>query len=254
MITNTNAFFILKQQIQSSIDFSVLCCQAVPALKAYIKAVEKGSAPKLPDADHFKGDPNFDQLKGYIPEYRKNLGKLMFINSFSYFEAYFKSLIAEVLEFHGGKDAFVDRAKKRQHQHLVFAEGTDTKKSANKLREYAKPSKSFKYIKYTNKIEHTDFRFPSELFAAFGIFELGTNYSDLKASQIPHVAQLCFGVDLTESEVESFSSYRNLRNSVAHGQTLTIDFNEANAANSFLRSLALKIDKHVVKHFLVIEI
>ena len=254
MITNSNAFFILKQQIQSSIDFSVLCCHAVPALNAYIKAVENGVAKKLPDADHFKGDPNFEQLREYIPEYRRNLGKLMFINSFSYFEAYFKSLISEVLNFHGGKDAFVDRAQKRQHQHLVFAENKETRTAANKLREYAKPSHRLKYVKYTKEIEHTDFRFPSELFAAFGIVELGTNYSDLKASQIPHVAKLCFGVELTESEISTFSSYRDLRNNVAHGKTLSIEFNEANSANKFLRALALKIDRHVVKHFLVVEI
>ncbi|QJI39455.1 hypothetical protein HKK52_00430 [Pseudomonas sp. ADAK2] len=254
MITNSNAFFILKQQIQSAIDFSVLCCHAVPALNAYIKAVEKGGAPKLPDADHFKGDPNFEQLRGYIPEYRRNLGKLMFINSFSYFEAYFKSLISEVLKFHGGQEAFVERARERQHQHLVFAEDQKTKNAANKLREHAKPSHSLKYVKYTNEIEHTDFRFPSELFAAFGIMELGNSYSDLKASQIPHVAQYCFGVELTAADITSFSSYRDLRNNVVHGKTLTVEFNEANAANKFLRALALKIDKHVVRHFLVIEI
>lgn len=122
MISNSKSFSVLKQQIQSAIDFSVLCCHAVPSLNAYIKAVEKGGAPKLPDADHFKGDPNFDQLRGYIPEYRKNLGKLMFINSFSYFEAYFKSLICEVMEFHGGQDDFVQQSLTRQHDHLLFAD------------------------------------------------------------------------------------------------------------------------------------
>ncbi|EKO5201071.1 hypothetical protein P0J05_004152, partial [Vibrio vulnificus] len=58
MITNTKAFEVLKGQIQSTLDFSVLCCQAVPALNAYMKAVDKGAAKKLPDADHFqKSEP-----------------------------------------------------------------------------------------------------------------------------------------------------------------------------------------------------
>lgn len=253
MITNSNAFVVLKEQIQSTIDFSVLCCQAVPSLNAYMKAVEKGAAPKLPDADHFKGDPNFDQLKGYIPDYRKNLGKLMFINSFSYFEAYFKSLIEETLDFHGGQDSFVRLSLKKQHQHLTFSENEATRKSANKLREYPKPSHKLKYLKHTDEIDHTDFRFPSELFATFGIMELGNNYRDLKASQIPHVAKWCFGVDLTDKEIEDFSYYRDLRNRVAHGKVSTIEFNEANSANKFLREMALKIDRHVVKHFFVIE-
>ncbi|MBD9609542.1 HEPN domain-containing protein [Pseudomonas sp. PDM08] len=254
MISNSNSFSILKQQIQSAIDFSVLCCHAVPALNAYIKAVEKGAAKKLPDADHFKGDPNFDQLRGYIPEYRKKLGKLMFINSFSYFEAYFKSLIEEVLDFHGGQSNFVQQSLIRQRDHLAFADSENARNSANKLRQYAKPGHEQKYAKHTKILEHSDFRFPSELFAAFGIMELGTNYRDLKASQIPHVAQWCFGIELTQAELDTFSSYRDLRNSVVHGKKLSVEFNEANAANTFLRSLALKIDKHVVKHFFVIEV
>lgn len=253
MISNSKSFSVLKQQIQSAIDFSVLCCHAVPSLNAYIKAVENGAAPKLPDADHFKGDPNFDQLRGYIPEYRKNLGKLMFINSFSYFEAYFKSLICEVMEFHGGQDDFVQQSLMRQHEHLLYADREPAKSSANKLREYSKPSHKQKYAKHTKELDHTDFRFPSELFATFGIMELSSNYRDLKASQIPYVAKWCFGVDLTEAELEQFSTYRNLRNNAVHGKMMTVEFNVANAANKFLRSFALKIDRHVVKHFFVIE-
>lgn len=253
MISNSKSFSILKQQIQSAIDFSVLCCHAVPSLNAYIKAVEGGSAKKLPDADHFKGDPNFGQLRGYIPEYRKNLGKLMFINSFSYFEAYFKSLISEVIEFHGGQDNFVQQSLVRQHDHLSFADSEPAKNSANKLREYSKPSHKQKYAKHTKTLEHTDFRFPSELFATFGIMELGSNYRDLKASQIPHVAKWCFGVDLNDTELDQFSMYRDLRNNVVHGKTMNVEFNQANAANKFLRAFALKIDKHVTKHFFVIE-
>jgi hypothetical protein len=253
MISNTKSFELLKGQIQSTLDFSVLCCQAVPALNAYMKAVELGSVPKLPDADHFKGEPNFEQLKGFIPEYRKNLGKLMFISSFSYFEAYFKALIEEVLTFHGGQDDFVELSLKKQNQHMHYAEQDTPRKSANKLREYPKKGKEQKYLKHIKEINHTDFRFPSELFSTFGIMELGNNYRDLKASQIPHVAGWCFGVELTEDEISSYSKLRDLRNRVAHGKVTQIEFNEANSANQFLRNLAIKIDKHVVKHFLVIE-
>lgn len=253
MISNTKSFELLKGQIQSTLDFSVLCCQAVPALNAYMKAVDMGSAPKLPDADHFKGAPNFDQLRAFIPDYRKNLGKLMFISSFTYFEAYFKALIEEVLLFHGGQEAFVELSLKKQKRHMNHAEQPLPKSSANKLREYAKKGKELKYISHAKNLEHTDFRFPSELFSTFGIIELGNNYRDLKASQIPHVAKWCFGVELSIDETDTFSKYRDLRNRVAHGTVTTIEFNEAIKANDFLRNFALKIDKHVVKHFFVIE-
>lgn len=253
MISNSKSFELLKGQIQSTLDFSVLCCQAIPALNAYMKAVEKGRADKLPDADHFKGEPNFEQLKGFIPEYRKNLGKLMFISSFSYFEAYFKALIEEVLNFHNGQTCFVELSLNRQAKHMHYAEQDAPKKSANKLREYAKKGKELKYAKHVKELDNTYFRFPSELFSTFGIVELGNNYRDLKASQIPHVARWCFGVELTEDEIGQFSNLRDLRNRVAHGKVTQIEFNEANSANQFLRDLAIKIDKHVIKHFLIIE-
>lgn len=191
MISNSNSFIILKAQNQSILDFSVLCCQAVPSLNAYMKAVENGSAPKLPDADYYGGEPDFERLKSLIPDYRKNLGKLIFISSFSYFEAYFKSLVEEVLDFHGGLELFVETSVRKQQQHLKYAKKETTKKSVRKLREYPKPGKEQKYLKHAEKLDKTDFRFPSELFATFGIKELGNNYRDLKASQIPHVAKYC---------------------------------------------------------------
>ncbi|ELB2059298.1 HEPN domain-containing protein [Vibrio parahaemolyticus] len=253
MITNTKSFELLKGQIQSTLDFSVLCCQAVPALKAYMKAVENNSAPKLPDADHFKGEPNFEQLREFIPVYRKNLGKLLFINTFSYFEAYFKALISEVLEFHGKQEEFVKLSLEKQRQHMSYSEQDTPRKSANKLREYKKENKKMKYFKHIRELEHTDFRFPSELFATFGIMELGNNYKNLKASQIPYVMKWCFGVDLTEEEESIFYELRELRNEIAHGKVTEIDFIKANKSNAFLRNLAIKIDKHVVKHFMLIE-
>ena len=71
MIKATEAYKKLKAQIQDSIDFVYLNCHAVPSLKGYIKAVEKGSADKLPDADHFTESSNHDRLRKIIPNYKK---------------------------------------------------------------------------------------------------------------------------------------------------------------------------------------
>lgn len=254
MITHSKSYSILKNQTQESLDFAVLCCTAVPSLNAYIKAVEKGGKSKLPDVDYFKGEPNLDQLKKYMPKYKQNLGRLIFINAFTYFEDYFKSLIQEILTFHGGKEIFAEKSLKNYHSHLACVEQEDIRISANKLREYPKSKNKQRYIKHTKQITHTDFRFPSELFATFGIMEFGRKADDLKASQIPEIAIYCFGVQLSEDELSSFKDYRELRNAVAHGKTLTIEFKEALKASSFLRDLALKIDSHIVKHFFVIEL
>ncbi|CAH6923348.1 HEPN_RiboL-PSP domain-containing protein [Vibrio chagasii] len=255
MITNSKSFEVLKEQIQSTLDFSVLTCHAVPALKAYMKAVEGEYAEKLPDADYFKGNDNsFEQLRGFVPEYKKSLGKLVFISSFSYFEAYFKSLIAEVLKFHGGHETFLELSQEKQAIHMRTVDQDEgIRKSANKLRDYRKSGKEQKYSKHTEELENTEFRFPSELFATFGLKELGTNYQDLKASQIPYIAKWCFGVSLTKEEEGTFSSYRELRNKAAHGKLTQLDLSEATEINQFLRNLAIKIDKHVVGHYFVIE-
>ncbi|WP_256844252.1 MULTISPECIES: HEPN domain-containing protein [unclassified Pantoea] len=253
MMTNSKAFEVLKGQTQSSLDFAVLCCNAVPALKGYIKALEAEKVKKLPNADYFKGDPNLEQLKSFSTSYKKNLGKLLFINTFSYFESYFKELISEIKDFHGGKDSFKDAAIKKRKQHILFSDRTETSAHANKLREYKKGTHLSKYRKHISALEHTDFRFPSEMLSTFGLIELFGSYSDLKASQIPYVAEHAFGVEFSKNEIEEFSKLRDLRNKIAHGKVSQVEFKKAIEMNYFMRQLALKIDKHVVKHFLVIE-
>jgi hypothetical protein len=243
---------VLKEQNQTLFDFAVLACQSVPALKAYMKAVEGGAAPKLPDADHFKGDPDFAQLREFATGYKKTLGRLVFISSFSYFEAYFKALLEEILSFHGGHDEFVQAAVRRTDLHDASCADPIVEKSSNKLREYPKKHFAPAYRKHIKALETTDFRFPSELFSSFGIMEL-KNYLDLKAAQIPHVARWALGVPLTASEEDTFSKHRDTRNEIAHGSLVELDFTRGLAASRFLRDLSVKIDKHVVKHFLVIE-
>lgn len=252
MISNTKAFVVLKHQNQALMDFSVLCCQSVPALRGYMKAVAAGSAAKLPDADHFKGAPDFAQLGKFATTYRKTLGRLVFLSSFSYFEAYFKALIAEVLEFHGGREALVETSRRRQANHRSACDEPAIAKSAAKLREYKKPHWKPAYENQLRALEGTNFRFPSELFSTFGIVELD-HYRELKASEIPHVAKWCFGVPLLEPEETAFSKWRDLRNDIAHGNVVHVDFKTSLHASRSLRELSIKIDKHVVRHFLVIE-
>ena len=253
MISNSKAFEVLKGQTQSTLDFAVLCCQAVPALKGYIKALEHGSVDKLPDADYFKGEPNIEQLKGFSSKYKKNRGKLLFINTFSYFESYFKDLISEIENFHGGKEAFRDAALKKQKKHMNIHSDQQLILNSNKLREYKKQTHLLKYTKHISALEHTDFRFPSEMLSTFGLIELFKNYSDLKASEIPHVAEYAFGVEISSMELEVYSKYRDLRNKIAHGKISEVEFKEAIEMNYFMRTLALKIDKQVVRNFFLIE-
>lgn len=296
MITHSNSYIILKNQTESSMNFAYLCCKAMPTLNYCINLVKESKEGKiklikddkeielkLPKADYFKTEHSVEKLKEYKTYYRKNLAKLIFINSFSYFESYFKDLIKELLNFHGGKEQFIKTSKYKELQHLKCEENIDLKKAINKLREYAsKPvkkekystGKKEKYSKYIEELDNTSFRFPSELFATFGIIRLG-EYIENKylynASKILDIAQDCFGVELSKEEISKFNTYRDFRNDVAHGKVLPpekelqngrniedinfkdFEFKHAQEANKFFKTLALKIDKHVVKHFFVIE-
>lgn len=253
MIPNTKSFCVLKQQVQEVIDFSVLCCTAVPSMKGYIKAVENGVAGKIPDPDYYKGQPNYDQLKGFVPSYRKNLGKLILLSSFSYFEAYFKSLIDEIFEFHGGFESLIDSSLKRQLAHMSFIDTEPAKTAVRKLKEYPKRNKKQKYEKYAKELENSEFRFPSELMSAFGLKELHSRYKDMKSVEIPYFVIWCFGVSLTNDEVDRFHKIRETRNEIAHGKKEYIELKESLAFNQELRSLAMKIDSHIVNHYFVIE-
>ena len=107
MIDCSNAYKKLREQTQDSLDFILLCCHAVPALKGYIKAVKKGSADKLPDPDYFGGLADYERLMQSVPSYRKVLGRFLILSSFSYFEAYFSNVLKEIFEFHGGEAEFL---------------------------------------------------------------------------------------------------------------------------------------------------
>jgi hypothetical protein len=252
MISNKKAFLVLKQQNQALFDFTVLTCQAVPALKGYMKAVDAGAAKALPDADYFRSPPDFVQLRGFITSYKKSLGRLVLLSSFSYFEAYFKDFLKEVIDFHGGEDAFAAASARRLSAHMDACDTPAISKSVAKLREYRKKNLGPKYEKHIKLLEKTDFRFPSELFATFGLMEL-RRYSDLKAEQIPRVAKTGFGVDVSQSDEDKFKELREKRNSIAHGTLHQVDLTEGIKASKFLREFSIKIDQHVVKHFLVIE-
>lgn len=255
MIDSTNAYKKLKEQIQESIDFAILCCHAVPALKGYMKAVDKGSAPKIPDPDFWGGLVQYERLKEISPNYRKVLGKYLVLSSFSYFEAFVTDVVKEIFEFHGGKDKFVARAIDKRDK-TVAVVNTDTEKSVKKLREIMKPGKSGKYTKVNNELTSKGYRFPSDHFSAYGISHLWSQIDDgnVRASQIPLIIQNGLGLAWSDDEIDKFNKMRELRNEIAHGRKTGVDLSKAIDDNKFLRKLAIKIDKYIVKHYLIIEI
>lgn len=249
MIDNSKAYKKLKKQSQESMDFIILCCHAVPSLKGYIKAVENNAAPKLPDPDIFVSPTSIERLKEISPKYRKTLGKLLILNSFSYFEAYVIDLLKEIFEFHGGDEKFLQAAI--QKRNVIFDGKFDP--VVRKLREPAKKGKEAKYRKLRAELINGEYRFPTDIFSVYGIMRMQERLKELKASQIPDLLKDALGLSLSESDLERFSNMRELRNDIAHGKVSEVDLKKAIDDNDFLRTLAVKIDSHVINYFFVID-
>lgn len=163
MIKSSKSYHTLKGQIQLSLDFVLLCCHSMPALKGYIKAVEKGSADKIPDPDLFKHIAEYDRLKQIIPNYRKTIGRFLVLSSFSYFEAYVSDVIDELFLINGGDEDFLNVVKDKRGDHFKVVASLNEK--AKKLREKKDKSKTAKYRKIIDELTKSNYKFPSELLA-----------------------------------------------------------------------------------------
>ena len=78
----------------------------------------------------------------------------------------------------------------------------------------------------------------------------------IPAANIPELTESVLQLQLDEvSEIETFQNYREIRNRIAHGRAGASDLHlkKAIEANNFLRNLALKIDKHTVQNFFIVE-
>lgn len=254
MIPHSRAFIRLKNDAQSVFDFAMVVSYAVPALKYALRNLKADdSIPFKPD--HFNSRPvATEKVRENAKEYKKLLSRYIFLSTFSYFEAYFHDLLKEVVEFHG-RDDFKKQVSISQNLSLDSPELVAAKR---KLQEYYKSSEKSKYKKYGRELAAEGFRFPSRLLGSYGLSKLielaDADY--IPAAKIPELAQSIFQLPLDAStEIEPFSAYREQRNRIAHGRadTATLNLTKAVEANHFLRNLALKIDRHVVEHFFVVE-
>lgn len=254
MITHSQAFSRLKDEAQSVFDFAIVVSYAVPALKYSLKNLsETDPIPFKPE--HFDSRPIATaKVRENAKEYKKLLSQYVFLSAFSFFEAYFHDLLKEVIQFHG-VEGLRQQIAISHNLTLTLPEDTKAKK---KLQEYPKPSETKKYEKYGRNLAARGFRFPSALLGSYGLAKLIelANAEYISPSKIPELVQSIFQLPLdAKSEVEPFNAYREQRNRIAHGRAdgASLHLSKAVEANNFLRNLALKIDRHVVDHYLVVE-
>ena len=257
MKTHTDSYTRLKQQVIELFDFVLGVGYAMPLLKTRIKEIELGKWQKTPlEPDFLKRDSRSPQeiKQKSIANYKSKLSNYLVLSSFSYFEDYVKSVIDEIIEFHGGKTEFVERAKRRSNG-FMLAKSADIETHKRKLQEPIKiePPKTEKYKKHTNALLKLGYRFPSELFSAYGLQVFIRKTKSLKVQEIPELLRDALNVGLDEQLVKDYHSIRDIRNRIAHGERIRLSIRKALEIHNKLHKLAIIIDKHLIEYFYIIE-
>jgi hypothetical protein len=252
MISHTDAFKVYRDLGQAHLNFIVLTCNAVPALQAELTMT--GSTSKIAP-DHFKAGSNASaELLGYAANYQEELARSALITVFSYFEAYVKDALIEVVAFHGG-DAELRKMARTRAQKFFGTVSKNVDDSRKKLRDRPDSRKREKYEKHVMILEKAGYRFPTDLLAHFGAAQLlrKVGKRGLKAFEIPDLLEDALLFPLAPGERTTFEDIRAARNGIAHGKGSKLTLKKALRYSSELHRLAASVDAHIVRHFLVIQ-
>ncbi|HQS19424.1 HEPN domain-containing protein [Reyranella sp.] len=251
MIPRSNAFATYRELSQAHINFVVLVCHAVPALRADL-ATPPTSLSNAPD--YFKPTSK-TVLNGYVAHYRGDLGRTTLVAIFSYFESYVKEVLSEIISFHGGAKELKALALARSTKFLTKPPA-DILSSKRKLQEPAKKELKFKYQKHSKTLDNKGFKFPSELLAHFGVVHMLSKADEkrgMRAWDVPDILADCLLFPLSATDRAHFERVRSVRNKIAHGKKTTVTLEESLRTASELHALASKIDNHLVEHFFVLQ-
>lgn len=256
MLHHTNAFILWKTQTQDVLDFAVVACYAVPNLQRDLKQAEADNIEKvLIEPDHFNNaGESVSRLLQLSNDYQAKLSKYVLLSNFSFFESYVRRAFEEIVQFHGGKEQFPTRIRNRTVRAMSNT-SQEMNVSKNKLQEYPKAGKELKYQKHAKILRANGYPFPSELFSSFGATQLMSEIRErnFKSHKIPRLLREAFLMDLSDADETEFTRIRNIRNSIAHGKPANLTWRNALEINRFLREFAIRIDKHLVGNFMLIE-
>jgi hypothetical protein len=254
MITHTKAFLVFRTLSQAHINFAVLVCHAVPALRADLSL--SSIMPTNPP-DHFKTDRTpKSEVARYVSSYQDELARVTVNAVFSYFEAYIKDALMEIVEFHGSEAKIKSMSVKRNTK-FISSLSPDVRTFKRKLQDNPTSAKMGKYQKYGKFLDQKGYRFPTDLFANFGLYQLMPKLKDdrtgMRAWEIPNMLQECLLFPITSVERKVFEEIRTLRNKIAHGKPPSVTLKKSLHYASLLHTLAAKVDNHITEHFLIVE-
>jgi hypothetical protein len=250
----TEAYENYRQHSIDLVQFAVMICYAVPALRAQIQSGASGA--QQPHPDFFVHDHSTSaDLLATISQYEPRLASNLLRSNFTLFEVYVKSSVREMLDFHGGEDSFMDLARRRSKRFIVSST-LEVEKYKSRLRTRGRLNRlgnHFRHLTATRALVRADYRFPSELLAHYGVKMLVYNLKKLKPSGVRDLLENGLHLELPEAEWARYKAITIMRNQLVHESHTTISILEAVKMSQDLRELAVKIDKHLVEHFFVIE-
>src|SRR5271163_1148156 len=249
MISCTKAFTTFRSLSQAHLNFVVFVCFAAPALGSDL-ALPKPTVSNPPD--YFKHSTNTKaDIEEYLKVYQQELARSTLITVFSYFEGYIKDVLEEIITFHGGKQAFAKMARDRVTKFINVVD-SNILKEKRKLQDNPTVTKAAKYRKFAKLLDGKGFKFPTELFAHFGVRQLQTKLEKrrgLQASEILSVLEDCLLFPITSVDRKHFEDTRILRNRIAHGRAPSLILKASLSDSSRLHSFAARIDRHIREHF-----
>lgn len=245
MIKRTTSYTTLQKQVQSIFDFAVVVCHSVPALKLQMKLLDDGKITKLPDPDYFEANNPTTKLREQADGYKDKLATYLFLSSFAFFENYLGSALKEVLEL-----SVTVPEKSSLKSSLTNNTNTKPKKI---LRSSFDQRHLQRYDKYSRELDATDYIHPDNLVSIISVENLIKTITDLKANQIPDFLVNTIKMDISEADKNSFGTYRQLRNDIAHGDNPTVTMRKVKEANKFLRKFATQIDEFLMEHYVRID-
>jgi antitoxin component of MazEF toxin-antitoxin module len=257
----TSAFVKWKAQTQDAFEFSVLVCSAVPVLKRNIRLYEKGVIKELARPDYYGPSRNLtddekhrnkEQLKQKSVGYRSKLSKYILISNFSFFEAYVIDALKEMIDFHGGREGFIEKSKRRGELQIKN-ESPEIEVIRRKIRRQDKPSRVSSYKAASAKLTEKGYIFPSDLLSAYGARMLIQKISNMSANDIPDVLVDGLHMEIDDNRVLEYHNSRELRNRIAHGDSVNLTIEQVTNMSKALRSLVLDIDQHLLRYYFISE-
>jgi hypothetical protein len=256
MIPHTKAFSRFREQGNDLLDYAVLLSYALPALEQSIAKQSGPTAGFLPKQYFFKNSNlSFEELAHRLKKSDEAFGKEVLISLFSYFDAYFVDLLEELIAFHGGSSAVVERSKRHTRDAIATAV-VKADSSRKKLLEYPKPNLTAKYQKHIRILKAAGYPFPSVRMSALGWKSLVGLLENkrLRTVDYPEILKDGLLFPITDAEVSKFNLLRDKRNKIAHGRLSKYKARTAIDDGTWLRQLATRIDRHVVEDIMIIDL